>query len=475
MTSVATSIARRHDLDALRAIAMLLGIVLHGSLSFIDLPAEAWPVHDVKTHVGFDVFMGMVHGFRMPLFFLISGFFTAMLWRKRGLLALIEHRLKRIALPLVIGMFTIVPLLWFVAITLSMMGATEHAKTNQATAKANPGRTIDADIWVEYSQPPQTVNAIKIADTDHPLTPVSLPSGGPLIDNDGPTRMVRTPDETASTAQQDWSGIVGLIILLGVIPVFHHLWFLWFLCWLVAAFVFYAKLLDVFRWRHLSHRWIVSPKRYVWLLPLTLLPQALMGLLYPVFGPDTSPGILPLPHVLFYYAIFFFFGAMYFDCDDATGRLGCRWRITLPIALLVVFPIGYEAAKGVLVGEWLGDDLERPVSVIMQVLYVWLMTFGLIGLFRERMSGESKVMRYVSDSSYWLYLTHLPLIFIPQFFVRNWDLPAVVKCVLVCVVTSGVLLISYQLFVRYTPIGTLLNGPRKPTTPEPAVTTAQMT
>lgn len=27
---------RRHDLDALRALAMLLGIVLHGGLSFTD-------------------------------------------------------------------------------------------------------------------------------------------------------------------------------------------------------------------------------------------------------------------------------------------------------------------------------------------------------------------------------------------------------------------------------------------------------
>ena len=31
---------RRHDLDALRAFAMLLGIALHGALSFMPV---AWP------------------------------------------------------------------------------------------------------------------------------------------------------------------------------------------------------------------------------------------------------------------------------------------------------------------------------------------------------------------------------------------------------------------------------------------------
>ncbi len=69
-------------------------------------------------------------------------------------------------------------------------------------------------------------------------------------------------------------------------------------------------------------------------------------------------------------------------------------------------------------------------------------------------------MRYVSDSSYWLYLVHLPLIMIVQAAVRTWELPVFIKFALVCTVTTAILLASYQLFVRYTPIGTLLNGPR---------------
>ena len=75
-------------------------------------------------------------------------------------------------------------------------------------------------------------------------------------------------------------------------------------------------------------------------------------------------------------------------------------------------------------------------------------------------------MRYISDSSYWLYLVHLPLIIVLHAMIRTWELPAFVKLILVCSITSGLLLVNYQLCVRYTPIGTLLNGPRR--RPEPA-------
>ena len=34
---------RYHDYDALRAFAMLLGIVLHGLMSFVELPPGMWP------------------------------------------------------------------------------------------------------------------------------------------------------------------------------------------------------------------------------------------------------------------------------------------------------------------------------------------------------------------------------------------------------------------------------------------------
>ena len=57
--------ARRSDLDTLRAVAMLLGIVLHAALSF---SASFWVVTDRQQNPGFGIVFSAIHGFRMPLF-----------------------------------------------------------------------------------------------------------------------------------------------------------------------------------------------------------------------------------------------------------------------------------------------------------------------------------------------------------------------------------------------------------------------
>ena len=119
-----------------------------------------------------------------------------------------------------------------------------------------------------------------------------------------------------------------------------------------------------------------------------------------------------------------------------------------PVALALVFPEEEVA--------W-----APPVSAVFQVLYAWLLCFGLMGLFRLIASRERYWVRYVSDSSYWLYLWHLPLIVFAQRLVLTWPLNPHVKFFLICVVVTALLLATYQLGVRYTLIGTMLNGRRE--------------
>ena len=99
---------RRHDLDALRAVAMLLGILLHASLAYV--PGIPWPVQDTQPAPWLGLLFLVIHGFRMPLFFLVSGFFTAMLWQRRGPRAMLAQRYKRVFVPLVLGFCTLLPL-----------------------------------------------------------------------------------------------------------------------------------------------------------------------------------------------------------------------------------------------------------------------------------------------------------------------------------------------------------------------------
>ncbi|MGB0730407.1 MAG: acyltransferase family protein, partial [Ilumatobacteraceae bacterium] len=102
-----SSTERQHHLDAVRAFAMLLGIVLHASLSYFD---SGWAVNDGVDSGFFAVLLIAIHGFRMPLFFVLSGYFTALLVQRRGVAQTAKNRLLRITIPLAIGAVTIVPL-----------------------------------------------------------------------------------------------------------------------------------------------------------------------------------------------------------------------------------------------------------------------------------------------------------------------------------------------------------------------------
>ena len=83
-----------------------------------------------------------------------------------------------------------------------------------------------------------------------------------------------------------------------------------------------------------------------------------------------------------------------------------------------------------------------------------------MGLFRAVLSTEHYWVRYLSDSAYWMYLTHLTLVIALQLWVSTWEIAPLLKFALIVATTCAILLILYQLFVRYTPIGTMLNGKR---------------
>lgn len=69
-------------------------------------------------------------------------------------------------------------------------------------------------------------------------------------------------------------------------------------------------------------------------------------------------------------------------------------------------------------------------------------------------------MRYMSDASYWIHLWCPPMIVAGQWLTVGWPISPHVKFLALCLVVPGALLIVYQLGVRYTPVGVLLNGHR---------------
>lgn len=464
VTAQSDAQSRRHDLDALRAIAMLLGIALHGAASFI--PDTSWLVQDRQSGEAFALFLIAVHGFRMPVFFLLSGFFTAMLWRRRGLRALLQHRFRRVFLPLLLGMIIVWPSLIGVGIlgelttTPNNMGkAAQAGDISELVRLMNAGADVNAMIWE------QTPLHIATAAGQREAAAWLIDHGA---DVNAPDHEGCTPLDTALARSRhniadllrEYGGTAGNApkssILSGLMDgeLFAHLWFLWFLCWLVAGFAVCVVLVERLHVKKPPARWVSSSARYLWLVPLTMLPQAFMQA--SSFGPDTSTGFLPMPHVLAYYALFFGFGTLYYHDPKAAERDTRRWRLTLATGLLVVFPLGLAFTFG---DTQKHDGWTLP-AVFFQSFYPWLMSFGLMGFFYRFFSHESPLLRYISDSSYFLYLAHLPLIIAVQSIVQNWRWPAFVKFVLLCVVVTGLLLFIYEHGVRYRWLGRFLNGPR---------------
>ncbi|MFJ6024912.1 acyltransferase family protein [Brevundimonas sp. NPDC092305] len=98
MTSPVHPPERLHGLDALRGGALLLGVVLHATLSFF--PQQIWITADDSRSIGAAWLFFGIHLFRMTAFFLIAGLFAHMMLARKGWLAFAKDRFVRILGPL---------------------------------------------------------------------------------------------------------------------------------------------------------------------------------------------------------------------------------------------------------------------------------------------------------------------------------------------------------------------------------------
>ena len=109
------NINRLHFMDSLRATAMFLGLVLHGAGVFGEWTLDFMRHHD-ESSLFVRYFTEVIHVFRMQLFFLVAGFFTMMLYEKRGILNYTKNRFKRIFIPFILCVLLIQP--WLASLFL---------------------------------------------------------------------------------------------------------------------------------------------------------------------------------------------------------------------------------------------------------------------------------------------------------------------------------------------------------------------
>ncbi|WP_461113673.1 acyltransferase family protein [Spirosoma jeollabukense] len=98
--------ARRYDLDWLRIIAILTLLFHHTGMIYVSW---YWHIKSAEHSRPMEEVMRWLHCWRMPLMFFISGAGTFFALRKRSFGGYAGERFRRLLIPLVFGMFVVVP------------------------------------------------------------------------------------------------------------------------------------------------------------------------------------------------------------------------------------------------------------------------------------------------------------------------------------------------------------------------------
>ncbi len=142
---------RLHALDAVRGLALLLGIVFHATASFLVTPQQAWIVTDQSASTTLTLTFYVLHIFRMATFFFIAGFFAHLMFHRRGPRGFVRDRLRRIGLPLLVGWpLLVVPLIGCLIWGAWVMNGGTLPPTPPADPNAPPLAFPLTHLWFLY-------------------------------------------------------------------------------------------------------------------------------------------------------------------------------------------------------------------------------------------------------------------------------------------------------------------------------------
>jgi peptidoglycan/LPS O-acetylase OafA/YrhL len=367
---------RYHALDALRAAMMFLGIYLHAAAAYS--PYGDWHVKPRQVTTALDYTITWIHVFRMPVFYVMAGFFAALLLARYGFARAAGNRFWRIAVPFVVGWIVLYPILSFLLAfdRVGLSSAVEYILSGRFFARAHP----------------------------------------------------------------------------------MHLWFLEYLIVLYALAIVVVAIVPRTVWARLAGPFR-SLLRSVW-APLPLVAVSFLAMLPMKWaGLDDPPGFVPEPRIVAAYAIPFAFGwLLYANADllDGLKRRAWLYAAAAVLASLVYLGLLYLVAPR----GW-----NFYATRAAHALAMWCLILGVTGLFLRYLADHSALRRYLCDSSYFLYIAHLPLIVALQLVLLDVPLPPLAKIALVLAATIALLLPVYHYAVRPTVIGAVLNGRRYPITP----------
>lgn len=248
-----------------------------------------------------------------------------------------------------------------------------------------------------------------------------------------------------------------------------HLWFLYaLLIFYAGALVLRGFVVAIDRSGALRARALDPAVRFV------AGPAAPMLLAAPVFAalyftpswmmwfgiPTPDHGLMPNMAALASYGVAFGFGWMVSRQLEILQHWAKHWHSNLSLGvfctivclmLVGVTPVLTPAEPG----------FDKALYAGIYALGVWGWTLGLIGLAVRALPRANAAIRYVADASYWIYIVHLPILLALHAAVQPLDLAWFAKYPMVVGLTFATSFVSYELFVRYSWIGAILNGKRQ--------------
>jgi len=175
------------------------------------------------------------------------------------------------------------------------------------------------------------------------------------------------------------------------------------------------------------------------------------------FGiPTPDIGLFPNAAALAGFGTAFGFGWLLHRQQGLLEILQRQWPIHLSLAAALtgwcLWSVGLAPVLEAVPGR------EKIAYAAAYGLALWSWVFALIGLAVRFLNAPSAAWRYLADASYWIYIIHLPLVLALQYAVLDLPAPALAKFALVTAGTLVIALATYQLLVRHSFIGAILNG-----------------
>ncbi|MEE2691842.1 MAG: acyltransferase family protein [Pseudomonadota bacterium] len=245
-----------------------------------------------------------------------------------------------------------------------------------------------------------------------------------------------------------------------------HLWFLYVLIiFYAAALALRGVVVAVDRkggWRGVADGFVApiveQPLGFLALAAPAATALFLMHDWYLWFGvPTPDTGLVPNRPALIAYGVAFGFGWLLQRQPRLLETLQKRWALNLALAIaLTAGLIAYAGLAPVLTPA--PQDWKKAAYAAVYGSAVWTWTFGLVGAAMRFLSAPNPAIRYAADASYWVYIVHVPVVMALQVLAFGVDAPWTVKFPAVLLLTYAATFLSYDLLVRYSFVGALLNG-----------------